>query len=514
MVFKDILRSRSPAQYINLGAPEAEADSSGWSDIPLTEVYEDYHNLLPQLSRERFIVIGRKGSGKSAFSQFVRARATEEANLFCGFVKNSEVRLERLVHDLGHSSSLGSAEALFQWLIYTHLLKLLSENEAVSQTQEHRLLLKFLRKNSGYVALTDDDIRQTITTTGGEIQIEQLRRFFRANLGKQLEVRSERAPFYKLLPHLEEVLVAALRSTHERANDNSYVLFFDDLDVGFVSSEPSSSEYLLSLIRTARRVNNEVFAQNNINAKVVLLLRDDIEAFLSSRAVDTAKIFASYAATINWYEDYYTRVGEEHRLNLRKFINKRVEYAFRQSGLSVDPEDPWSCLVASDISSTKSSFRYIMPFTVFRPRDLLLFFQPLRTGKFTYPLSRVDVDSLVDRYADELTKELKNELSSFYEPDQLEMIFLALGQLSERPHTFSEAARVLESHCDIDDSVGTLEHLFDRSIIGNRSEKNWLTFKCREPVNAAVPGQLNRNEGIVVQYSVSRHVSRRGYASR
>lgn len=72
MVFSSLLGKRQ-YQTVFLGAPEAEAEATATSRMPLVEVYEDFHQLLDGLSGEKFIVIGRKGAGKSAFAEYVVA---------------------------------------------------------------------------------------------------------------------------------------------------------------------------------------------------------------------------------------------------------------------------------------------------------------------------------------------------------------------------------------------------------------------------------------------------------
>ncbi|EGR2405748.1 hypothetical protein DYA88_17330, partial [Vibrio cholerae] len=101
-------------------------------------------------------------------------------------------------------------------------------------------------------------------------------RFFTSKLNRSIEIKQEKAPFYKLMPHLIEVLTKVLASPCEKANKNSYVLFFDDLDIGFDAQNPSSIDSLVSLIRVSKEINNDLFSKNSIDAKVVLLLRDDI----------------------------------------------------------------------------------------------------------------------------------------------------------------------------------------------------------------------------------------------
>ena len=510
MVFRSLLKGQQKGG-VYLGSPEAEADANPNSRVPLSEVYEDFHHLLPQLMHEKFIVVGRKGSGKSAFAEYVWLEADRQPNLFCKFIRKSDFSLEKVVQ-LGEAEGIKvDSEALFKWLIYTNILKLFAFNEAISSNKDYELLRQFLKKNSGYIDIREYEIKELIKKHGFEVNIEQFKRFVRGKFDKQIEERSSRTHFYKLLPHLEEIIVAVLSSKEERINDNSYVLFFDDLDIGFSVSNELSCDSLVNLIRACRHVNNDIFGKNELNAKAIILLRDDIESFLSSRYADTAKIFSSYSAKINWYQDDYVRGQDENNLNIKKFINRRIVYAFNKAMLKVDSVDPWLSLV-KDSDDGKSTFKGILNNTLFRPRDLLLLFKPLENGSYNFPLSRNAISALLNNYAEELAKELKNELSSFYSPTQIETIFNALGKLSREYKSYKEASDAFKNQCVGVDATEIMEYLFNRSVIGNVDDKGWFTFKCREPLSSPEPFRLNKGQNVAIQYGIRTYVHHKGYA--
>lgn len=512
MVFKSLLGGWNRSS-VYLGAPEAEGDATPNSRVPLLDVYEDYHGLIPQLTHEKFIVVGRKGSGKSAFAEYVWLKAQDEPNLFCHFIRKNDFSLEKIVQ-IGNSEGFEvDSEALFKWIIYTNILKLFAFNEAVSSNKDYELLRQFIKKNSGYVDIREYEIRELIKKHGFEVNIEQFKRFMlRGKFNKQIKERSSRAPFYKLLPHLEEVIVKVLSSEEEKRNQNSYVLFFDDLDIGFFISDQLSCDSLVRLIRTCRHVNNDIFGKKGIRAKAVVLIRDDIEHFLSSRYADTAKIFSSYSAKINWYQNNYTSNYGENDLNIKKLINKRIAYAFKSAMLKYDDEDPWSSLV-TDKPNGKSTFKYLLNNTLFRPRDLLLLFKPLENGAYSYPLSKDEVNALVNNYAEELAKELKNELSSFYSSDHIEMIFNALGELAREYKSYDDAKQLFSDHCGDIEPENLMEYLFDRSVLGNVDDRGWFTFKCREPISSPEPYRLRTDRNIAIQYGIRTYVLRKGYAN-
>jgi len=510
MVFDALVRNNRN-ESIYLGSPEAEADANPNSRIPLSEVYEDYHQLLPQLMHEKFIVVGRKGSGKSAFAEYVWFEANKQPNMFCRFIRKSELSLERIIQigkSEGHSVD---SEALFKWLIYTNILKLFAFNKAIYYLKEYDLLRKFLNKSSGYIDIKEYEIKELVKQQGFEVSIDYLKKFATGRLSKRVEEKSSKAPFYKLLPHLEEIIVKVISSKEDKQNQNSYIIFFDDLDIDFSTNNKLSCDSIVNLVRACRHVNNDIFGKNGLKAKAIILIRDDIEAFLSSRYADTSKLFSSYSAKINWYQDDYTRGHGENDLNIKKFINKRILFAFTKSKKEIDYSDPWKSLV-KDYNNEKSTFKGILNNTLFRPRDLLLLFRPLENGAYKFPLSSQEVGTLIANYASELAKELKNELSSFYESEQIEMIFNGLGVLSQEYKTYSQAVDVFSDHCNDVEPEKIMEYLFDRSVIGNVDQKGWFTFKCREPISSPEPYMLNKSQRIVVQYGIQNYVSQKGYA--
>jgi hypothetical protein len=503
----ELLGRKTPSIY--LGAPEAEADATHRSRMPLPEVYEDYHGLLQALGSEKFIVIGRKGAGKSACAEYVYANAIRSPNLFCEFVRATDFKLESAIQVGEKTDSAINTETFFLWLIYTNILKLFVNSQAVQEDKEFETLRQFLSRNSGYINIKEYEIKSLIQKQGFEVSIEYFRRFFRSRMNRDVEIKSERAPYYKLLPHLEEVIQRVLTSPFERTNSNGYFVFFDDLDIWFSAAETRSSDALISLLRASKRVNNEVFGKHGILAKAVILMRDDIASYLASRYADSAKIFSSYSCHIDWYQEQYAGKPDfEDQLNLKRFINRRIKYAFAAAQRAIDETDPWSALVSPAISD-RSSFKYVVNQTLFRPRDLLLFFKPLESGSYAYPLKKSEINTLIGAYSSELAKEIKSELSSFYSSEQVETIFSALSEINREHVTYREAMQVVQEHCKDVNAEELLDYLFDRSIIGNVGANNWFYFACRHPVQASAPLLLSRNQQVVVQYGISAYLHQR-----
>lgn len=498
-------KTNGAQRRIFLGSPEAEAEAALSARVPLTEVYEDYHGLSEALSAEKFMVVGRKGSGKSAFGSYIHARSLEEPNLHCKFIRKSDINLERIIQIGVDAGAAVDAESFFKWIIYTSVLSLFAKTETVEHKKEYDDLRRFLEKNRGYIEVNELETKQLISKHGFDVSIDYLKRFVSAKLNRSIEAKSERASYYKILPHLEDLVVKILSSGDCINNGNFFSIFFDDLDVDFRVADEKSMANLIALIRACRHINNDIFSKNSLPAKVVLFIRDDIERQIvhGEGYADSAKIFASYATRIDWYEEEYAgRPDQENELSLKRFINRRIKYVLEKIGAKVDLEDPWNSLIEPDQRYDTTSFKHVVNQTLFRPRDLLLFFLPLERERKRIPLEYKDVRGLEDAYSAELAKEMRNELSAKYSPAEIESIFKILGQMSSNQNSQERVLSIVRSNISGKNPAEVVKDLFEASLIGVVNYKGWYYFKCRE--SEAKRGRLIIEPGhdLVVQYGI------------
>jgi hypothetical protein len=464
-----------------IGIPEAESESNFKATVKLEEVFEDFLSALPELETEKFIITGRKGNGKSALGQVISQKAKNSPNEFCCFIRKSDIDLEELVQlskDLGHNIE---KEVLFKWIILTKILSLITQNEAVQHLKEIKTLRDFLNKNTGYVNINRYEIKGIIEKNGFEIHIEKLLRFFRFKKNREIQLSGQKAPFYKLIPHLENAILSVLDSEEDKLQGNIYKLIFDDLDIEFKAEKKESVDSILNLIRIARHYNNNFFSENEIDAKVIILLRDDISDVLIKRSADMAKIFSSGSIPLYWYEhDLYRR--DENLIPLKKFINKRIAKAFERKDFEYVKTDPWSSLINTNDELRDSSFKYIIDHTFQSPRDLILFFQDLSKYEFRIPLGLSDLNTLIGKYAQKCKLEIDNALAIYFSPSDIDNIFRIFKSLSElNDFTYDNISKEIEKYEFNKSTDNVMEILYDYSLIGNKaSNGNQVYFKYRE----------------------------------
>ena len=423
-----------------LGSSEAEAEVKN-AKITLDEVFDDFLGILNEINHEKFIISGRKGTGKSAIGAYIQHLASNNSNLFSAFIRKTDVDIEKIVQ-LGKEQDLVIQEQLlFKWIILTKILSLMTENQNIQNTKEFTHISKFLERNRGFIDIKNNEVVETIKENGINVHVEYFKRLFYAVFNKDVRIKEAKAPFYKLIPNLQDIVLKII----EKDPDNKYVIIFDDLDINFSSNSVNNISTLTELIRIAKEFNNIVFSKNGGQVKIILLLRDDIIKYLIQNA-DTAKIFASYEASIKWYEDIYR--NNEANIKLKQFIEKRLDINFKRLGIPITKKSAWETFIdETEFEGTsKTSFKYIIDHTFYRPRDLILLFNNISAMNLVLPLKKNDINQLIGIYSDEVVKELYNELSITFTKEEIDKIFNALERISNviKPlFTYEELAKSL-----------------------------------------------------------------------
>lgn len=491
------LENKRTTKGFYIGVAEAEGEANN-SEITLSEVFEDFLDAIKQINNEKFIILGRKGSGKSAIGEYILSLADSDANIFAKFIRKTDIDIEQIVQ-IGLSEGYPiEQELLFKWIILTQLLDLITQNQNLQKIKDIVNLRKFIEKNRGFIDIRKNEIKEIIHERGTSVNLEYFKRFYTAAFNKKISIKEEKAHFFKLIPYLEETIIRILTNDI----DNNYILLFDDLDIGYYKKSQTNINTLSDLLRIAKYYNNEVFGRNGLCSKIIVLLRNDIAKHLRFNA-DTAKIFASYAIELNWYEETYRL--QENNIKLKQFINKRIARNFERQGLDYIKNKPWESFIDEmdflpwKNGNNKSSFKYIIDHTFFRPRDLILFFKDIDRYNFPIPISRANINILIGKYANQMILEIQNELTAIFSDREIGLILNILKQFQDRkPFSYQTLIAYLVNAGFTDNATEVIDELFYYSLIGNININNEVKFKFREREGEIC--KIDTNEKIILHY--------------
>ncbi|MFT6987169.1 MAG: hypothetical protein ACJAT7_003022 [Psychromonas sp.] len=448
---------------INLGVIEAEGESNESSSVKLIEVFHDDLGILEELSSQKFIVIGRKGAGKSALASYIFHTMNNKATDECEIIKHDAIERELNLQGLEAGSVLSLD--FYKWLVMVKLIELLLKQESLfSDLKAFEKLKEFIEINRGGVRITAKKVsNEEVSASKGSnfefgIDAKPLKSFMKINDLTSVKQVKNSPSIYEILPDLEKVISKLLSCAHRSANKNSYCLVFDDLDIGFNASNPESVSNLISLLRATKQINHQ---WGQYHFKCLVLLRDDVERLLSSRESDLNNLFSSYSTSLNWYSK-----GED--TELKAFIERRIRRAFKESQ---------NLGGAKWLNLTTAMFKDVIDKTFCRPRDLIAFFEPLSSEEYQYPLSPDEINKLARCYGQHIYREFQNELSSFYSQKEIKLILKVLKVIHGNKSTIPEVLELF-SGSDLDGNE-VLKDLYNRSFIGMLNHKNHVFFKYK-----------------------------------
>jgi hypothetical protein len=459
----------------NFGAIDADADAL------LKECFQEHPAYLLARDRERFLVLGRKGAGKTAiYQRLIRTRAF---NYFA--YGHSFDDYPWTHHDLQAQAGVPEERRYvhsWKYLTLVSLCKLLLNQDQSQPWDEDsaealQVLEDFVVDSYGS---RDPDLSRLFSPD------KELRLRGKLTL-PFIQIDGERLRIKDLPVHVQDVnramqahVLRALNPAHD------YFVCFDQLDLGFSTTDPQYAQRLTGLILAAR----DLFlagreAERKLN--IVVFLRDDIYEDLQFE--DKNKITENFTTLVKWSE----ASGD---LTLKQLMESRFAEVLGADGERV----PWASVFdeSKEMPSRQTKYKHIVDRTFLRPRDMIKFCnEVLEQYKVATPQPEVfdnaSIHSARDNYSDYLLSELDDEIAK-HVPEYKEYleVLKELGAVQFELATFQEAWGGREPLAGIAPARG-LSELFEFSVVGylkpggrgGGSEYVWRYHDARARFSAA-----------------------------
>lgn len=435
------------------------------------DAFCDPRNIIDKLLNSyQFLLIGRKGVGKSAFSSKLQSLAQKDDSLFTVPMNLNDFEFTTFAKTSIDSDVAGTQKYKASWdfLLLLSIYKIIFNELQITEVEEINDVIFLLDKmgfslDSGFKA----DVTKLSKFKVG-ISIAK----FDAEFEREFNVQPQN--YLERISVMVEKMLEILCDVELNERQISIIIDgFDDI----LRYKKNKMEIIASLIRSADYINDKLL-QNSKKIKILLLIREDLISMVTDP--DLNKIIHDGAITINW----------SNRLDdLKQLVNLR----FKLSGMSQKKANGyWKKVFPIKIKS-KDSWNYILDHTLCKPRDILQF---LKYCQLEYPdnetLSLSETQNVLKSYSNQyFIEEMKNELSGFIPEEiiiSLPSIFRRLGgrafDLAELNKLSNE--QVTGKNITIDDTKVLLMHLFDAGYIGQlvkvgKENKRSVIFKYRNP---------------------------------
>ena len=432
---------------VAFGTSDAETELIRSPQI-FDRAFFDPHNHIDELvNGYKFIVSGRKGDGKSAYLAKLKRLADEEDSL-----ETIGISLERLnskfFEKFTDQDLVGGKRYVPMWkcILLLELVKHFENRGFQIQRANYVSLVEALNRMG---LLRGDSIEETITkldATDISINVRDWISYGR---------HTEKEVIFRGANQIYNILSDELKSAY--LGNKKFRMVLDGLD-DILRNKDFSIEIITGLLRAANEINN-FFNRKTLNFKIIILIRSDI--LDKCRDPDISKIKVASEINLSW------KPGSS---NYDSDLAKLVLARFQMQGDTRTFWEVWTQYFPYQIDE-KDSLAYMLDNTLFKPRDMLMFFSLAQKmlGKSERKLSEYEFKILLQQYSEKyFVIHMQDELTGFLLDEAINELQPVISKIGSRRFTYDAFAEEISQHREFDgiraDEV--LKLLFERGYVG------------------------------------------------
>ena len=455
---------------IQFGKTSSEGEQSIDSGQFLLGVREELVSLEKLLKDKKFIVLGRKGSGKSYLKEY--SYLDRKYDIFVDLLSFKDLEYEKFSR-ANTGINLNNTH-LWEFVFLCKFLKLALQTQKLNPRSSD-FASKLWVHISSY--LNPDTMMTTkiITEHSGEIKTSFFKNLFSSILRDKVIIEKEKQTYAQMVLHIKQFLLEILQGS---INEVNYVLFLDEVDENYRGTDVDKSS-VAEVVKVARSLFEE-FQRSGINFFPVVLLRNDIFEQIGDK-LDVRKIKDDYLVEINWYDEVTARTGTE-ATHLRSFLEKRLKYSYEKKYGKLKKIDYWEFQFKTSEDNGDQLFKYIADRTLYRPRDFISLLLKIQSkyGE-SKSISRDMVEHCMREYSESLVEEFKFELSIHFDRNVVDVIINKLCSLPPSPLEKEEVTFRFSSDDGITDQ-DILSVLYGYGIIGivDQNQKYYWKYRSKD----------------------------------
>ncbi|EIJ0947507.1 hypothetical protein LH710_003401 [Vibrio vulnificus] len=271
------------------------------NEILFLKNYENYFynigNCIEKIqSQKKFVVVGRKGTGKTLLAHVVCERNRKQS-LIAEVESLKDFVFHELIHFQGADISTTKYVPIFEWMIYINLAKHIVKNNSDFDEQKIAILREFLAF-LGHVA-GDLKPEKTIELTRKlEDKAEGKVKLFPFSVGlgsvEGTTIKEGARSYLENLENLKSFVNSMLVDQKKPS-----IVFYDELDDKFVDDDEYKNA-IISFLGAISRVNNALIREN-IQLKICAVIRRDILDLLHAPNIN--RILEDNSVFLEWNAD-------------------------------------------------------------------------------------------------------------------------------------------------------------------------------------------------------------------
>lgn len=483
------------------------------SDNNLMDYFLKTNYLNSILYEKEWLVIGRKGSGKTAIFKYLVSQNKKKAANYYSVIPLTFESYPWKIHKKYIDNKLPNKTAYkksWKYLLYTVLLSNIIQQK-VSRHETLSNELKKVRKffncvySNSIIGTKNVMLRNMESISSLGISLFGIG----ASIG--MDTKSQEGINEKVddIDKIDAISSFFEELVNQEIGKDKYLILLDELDEVWSTSERDTYRGLLSgLIAECSEINNSHVSKgvgDSNSIKVCPFLRTEIYEDLDFN--DKNKTREDSSIEIKWSADtldamFFSRV----QALLREWNKNNPAQKFEIQGDSFASDSSSRIFNQSSVRHQISPFKHILRMSFYRPRDVIIYMNKIRKvhkkeegSLYTSSELRTAEQS----YSNSIYNELSDEFEALESDKRFEELLTVLSKIHRQTFSLSDFKNVYKR--DDQECKKRIEFLFNISILGQRIGRNW-SYRFDDPeliidfskpfyVNPALKNYLHLIEG-------------------
>ncbi|HAR6448423.1 TPA: hypothetical protein I1813_000344 [Staphylococcus pseudintermedius] len=425
------------------------------------------------LNTQKFMIVGRKGVGKTAFLSKIKYLSDNEENLYTYSLKLNDFEYSTFSKTSIEVNTMGTQRYKDSWdfLILLLIAKILYKNFSHNEN-EHLIELMTFLEEIGFNNLDLRDYKKDVK------QLTRLKKGFKfSDIGASFEKEFGYKPdsFIEQMSMLNSKIMDIVTNSYNGYNQ-VYILI-DGLD-DILRYKKEQLSILTSLIRSVNYLNDK-FYEYKARFKIILSIREDILDKVTD--LDLNKIKRDGAVRLDW---------SRNTDDLKSILELRLMY----SGLKKGDASLFLENLFPNKIRNKKSWDYILDQTLYKPRDILQF---MITCQELFPeenfLKFSQFKEAIKSYSsDYFINEMKDELSGTSDDETINILPQIFKSIGNKKFSFAEFKQHFIKQYSFSKKIEDSElkllliTLYESGYLGQliyvgKNQKASVNFKYRNP---------------------------------
>lgn len=453
-----------------IGCPDGETESKRKEFEELfCDSYGKYEELIN--CPEKFIIIGRKGSGKTYLAQYTCKMLKKDCDFNCTVINAKDFVIEKLAYYCNEYNDGDITYALCKWFLLKQLAKYILDLHPIKSriplnrcyklnkffcNYEGKNCFKIIKKTTSNNSSRGNNLSLNMASNEN-IGLKSTE--ISSNKSKNTIIEEDRKEFFECLEMLEKLLLRTINK------QDKIMMFLDDLDEldKRIVKNPSENDVILNLIKIAKNLNNKI----GENIRIVLLVRTDVINKLQMYDTNLNKIKTSCGIELYWLSTK-GRFPYEHPL--MKMVLHKIKISCPRLE-TMSNKHLYKKLFHETINN-KEALEYFLDHSFGRPRDIVTY---LNRVIEEYPdhesFSAIAIKGALNKYSEDFYGELLNEAVFYEDPEYTEECFKLISRIQKNKFTYDDIKVIFESNKDIYKNIHDIDKainfLYKTGALGN-----------------------------------------------